>query len=269
MKFEKLDTQMRKYETATDTMALPGVYLVARVDGRSFTALTKEKHQFEAPYDERFRNYMIGTAKHLMNCGFCIIYAYTQSDEISLLFRKDEDAFGRKLRKFLSVLAGEASACFSLLLGDLGAFDCRLSQLPDEDAVCEYFRWRAEDALRNALNSHCYWTLRKKGHSAKEATQTMKGMSVAKKHDLLFCESGINFNALPAWHKRGIGIYCENIETKGFNPKTGEETASTRRVLRVDMELPVRDAYTRFIRGIVQSSIPNYHPPTTHTGRKS
>ncbi len=258
MKFEELDVQMRKYETATDTLAIPGVYLVARVDGRSFTALTKDKLRFEAPYDIRFRDYMVGTAKHLMNCGFCVSYAYTQSDEISLLFHRNEDTFERKLRKFHSVLAGEASACFSLLVGELGAFDCRLSQLPDENAVCEYFRWRAEDALRNALNSHCYWTLRKKGHTAQEATQTMKGMSVAKKHDLLFSEAGINFNDLPAWHKRGIGIYWESVEKKGFNPKTGEETASTRRALRVDMELPVRDAYTEFVHGIVQSSIPNH-----------
>ena len=33
------------------TCVLPGVYMVARLDGRSFTRLTKEAHQFEAPFD--------------------------------------------------------------------------------------------------------------------------------------------------------------------------------------------------------------------------
>ena len=59
-----------------------------------------------------------------MDCGFRIAYGYTQSDEISLLFHSTEDAFGRKTRKLNSILAGEASAKFSLLLGDMACFDC-------------------------------------------------------------------------------------------------------------------------------------------------
>lgn len=80
-----------------------------------FTRLTKDIIKFEAPFDERFRDMMVNTAKHLMDCGFRVVYAFTESDEISLLFHKDEDAFGRKIRKFNSMLAGEASAAFTLL----------------------------------------------------------------------------------------------------------------------------------------------------------
>jgi tRNA(His) 5'-end guanylyltransferase len=35
-----------------------------------------------------------------------MVYGYTQSDEISLLFHRDEQQFHRKLRKLHSVLAG-------------------------------------------------------------------------------------------------------------------------------------------------------------------
>jgi tRNA(His) 5'-end guanylyltransferase len=90
------------------------MYLVARLDGRSFTRLTKEICQFEAPFDVRFRDMMVNTVKELMNCGFRVIYGYTESDEISLLFHPEEDSFGRKVRKYNSVLAGVASAAFSL-----------------------------------------------------------------------------------------------------------------------------------------------------------
>lgn len=76
---------------------------------------------------------MIDTARHLMQCGFHVVYAYTQSDEISLLFHPRERAFGRLLRKYHSILAGEASAKFSLLLGELVCFDCRVAELPDVD----------------------------------------------------------------------------------------------------------------------------------------
>lgn len=114
MKFDDLDKKMRVYETAHDHCALPDLYLVARIDGRGFTRLTKEVHKFDAPYDERFRDLMVDTVEHLMTCGFNVVFGYTQSDEISLLFDPRENAFGRKLRKFNSVLAGEASAKFSV-----------------------------------------------------------------------------------------------------------------------------------------------------------
>jgi tRNA(His) 5'-end guanylyltransferase len=42
MKFDDLDRQMRVYETSHDFCVLPGLYIVARLDGRSFTRLTKE-----------------------------------------------------------------------------------------------------------------------------------------------------------------------------------------------------------------------------------
>ena len=129
MKFDELDTKMRVFETAHDYCVLPGIYIVARLDGRGFTKLTKDVHQFKAPYDERFRDYMLDTVEHLMNSGFDIIYGYTQSDEISLLFNLEDETFSRKIRKINSVLAGEASAKFSLLLGDMACFDCRVSQL--------------------------------------------------------------------------------------------------------------------------------------------
>ena len=163
MKFDELDPQMRVFETSQDVCVLPGVHMVARLDGRSFTRLTRETCEFEAPYDPVFRDHMVETTKHLMNSGFNFIYAYTQSDEISLLFHLSETAFGRKLRKLNSILAGEASGCFSLRVGLVASFDCRISQLPSESDVVDYFRWRNEDAHRNALNGHSYWLLRKQG----------------------------------------------------------------------------------------------------------
>ena len=115
MKFDELDCMMRVFETAHDYSVLPGIHMVARIDGRNFTRLTKETHSFDAPFDERVRDYMIGTTAHLMNCGFETIYGYTQSDEISLLFHPRITTFDRKVRKYNSILAAEASARFSIL----------------------------------------------------------------------------------------------------------------------------------------------------------
>lgn len=251
MKFDELDTKMRIYESAHDYCVPPELYMVARIDGRSFTRLTKEVHKFEAPFDVRFRDYMVETVRHLMSCGFRVSYGYTQSDEISLLFHLEETLFDRKLRKYQSVLAGEASAKFSLLLSDTGAFDCRISQLPSKALVVDYFRWRSEDAHRNALNTHCYWMMRKNGKSAGESTSFLSGKSIAEKNEYLF-QNGLNFNEVPGWQKRGIGFYWEDYEKTGVNPITGEGTEAKRRRIKVDMELPMRDAYSAFVESLIE-----------------
>ena len=251
MKFDELDERMRVFETAHDLCVLPGLHMVARLDGRSFTRLTKEVHSFEAPFDARFRDLMLATAEHLMaDCGFNVVYGYTQSDEISLLFAPEENSFGRKLRKLISVLSGEASARFSLLLGAVAVFDCRISQLPSVDQVVDYFRWRNEDAHRNALNAHGYWLLRKQGQTVGQATAAMKGLSVAQKNELLF-QSGVNFNDLPLWQKRGSGLYWEEYERPAENPVTGEKVTARRRRVRRDLELPMKDDYSAFLRKLI------------------
>ncbi len=246
MKFDDLDARMRRFETAHDHCVLPEIFMIARIDGRGFTRLTQEVHRFEAPFDERFRDHMVGTVEHLMNCGFRVLYGYTQSDEISLLFHRDETLFDRKLRKYHSILAGEASAAFSLRLGAHACFDCRVCQLPTEQLVVDYFRWRQADATRNALNAHCYWSLRQEGKSVRDATNALLRLSTAEKNEFLF-KRGINFNRLPNWQKRGIGVYWEQYEKAGFNPKLGTPTKAVRQRLKVDFELPMKEDYEAFI----------------------
>ena len=250
MNFDELDKQMRVYEESLDQVLLPELYLVARLDGNRFTRLTKEVCQFEAPFDERFRNMMVHTVRALMDYGFRVIYGFTESDEISLLFHPAENTFGRKVRKYISILAGVASAAFSLELGQSAVFDCRMVPLPTVERVRDYFLWRQEDAHRNALNAHCYWLLRKHGVSKRATTSQLEGQSTAYKNELLF-QNGINFDKLPAWQKRGIGLYWKTEEKIGFNPVTGRQTTALHRRLTEDYELPLREAYANMVEGIL------------------
>lgn len=246
MNFDELDTRMRRFETSLDQTILPELYLAARIDGRNFTKLTKETCKFEAPFDIRFRDAMIDTVKHLMECGFRIVYGYTQSDEISLLFHPKDNTFGRKTRKINSVLAGEASAFFSLRLGIPACFDCRVVPLPNLECVKDYFSWRQEDAHRNSLNGHCYWLLRKEGLSARQATGELEGKSITYKNELLFSRN-INFNDLPNWQKRGVGLYYSSYEKMGYNPILDEEVTSIRSKIEANMELEIGEKYTAWV----------------------
>src|SRR5262249_54033503 len=158
--------------------------------------------------------------------------------------------FGRKLRKLNSILSGEASARFSLELGAVAVFDSRISQLPSAELVVDYFRWRNEDAHRNALNAHGYWLLRTQGQTVEQATSAMTGLSLAQKNELLF-QHGVNFNDLPLWQKRGSGLYWEPYEQPAENPVTGEKMLARRKRVRRDLELPVKDEYSAFLRNLL------------------
>ena len=228
MNFDDLDAQMRRFETSLDQIIPAGTHIVARLDGRGFTRLTKMQMEFERPFDERFHALMTQTAEHLMACGFRIAYAYTQSDEISLLFERDEQTFGRNVRKVNSLLAGEASASFSIALGQPVAFDCRLCPLPAIGDVIDYFRWRSADAYRNALSAHCYWLLRKQGHSGKAADAMISGMTQAEKIAFL-AGHRIVFATQPGWQWAGSGFVWETYEIDGHNPVTNEAVKARRR----------------------------------------
>jgi tRNA(His) 5'-end guanylyltransferase len=237
---------MRALETQNEPR-VPAGYLIARLDGRGFTRLTKAFLTLEKPFDIRFHDAMSATLAHLFDCGFSFRFGYSQSDEISLFFEPDGVPFQRKTRKILSLLAGEASARFSLSLNALGVFDCRLSVLPDENSVIDYFRWRQMDAARNALSAHCYWISRRQDLSARDATRRWDGASQAQKRQFL-AENGLNFDALPLWQTRGFAARYEIFEKEATNLKTGESVTAQRKRLHFKRELPFGNEFAVYLR---------------------
>lgn len=235
MKFDDLDRQMRRFELSFDRYIPTDRFIIARLDGRSFTKLTKAKLSFERPFDPRFHDAIIHTCRHLMEAGFQVAMCYTQSDEISLLLDRHDQAFQRKERKFVSILAGEASAAFSLAIGHPASFDCRLCLMPMAENVIDYFRWRTEDARRNALSAYCYWTLRGEGALPSDVDRRLAGLSVEEKRNLL-CERGINFEAQDDWKRGGSFLRWEQYQHSGRNPVTGEDVTTFRRRI---MQLPL------------------------------
>ncbi len=254
MKFDELESSLRNFETAHDRVIPSGIQIVARLDGRGFSRLTKEVMDYEAPYDSRFRDAMLGTMKCLMRAGFKTRFAYAQSDEISLLFDPEDRLFARKHRKWLSILAGQASASLSLEIGRAVVMDCRIIELPDTKTVVDYFRWRMEDARRNCLNSHAYWVLRKEGATPSGATASLSGLSTSEKRELLL-ESGVSFDSLPAWQRIGYAVMNETFTKIGTNPVTGNDEEATRTRLVEQSDLPSGREYSEMIAALAAYSL--------------
>ncbi len=244
--FEK---KMRSLEYFHSLRLLPDAWVVIRVDGRGFSRFTESR--FEKPFDLDFHQAMIQTASALLE-GLHGIYAYTESDEISVLFLPSWDLFDRSLEKVVSISASIASATFTHTYNSVVNFDSRVWLGVNKSQVVDYFRWRQADATRCALNGWCYWTLRKAGESARSATAILDGQSVAFKNELLF-QHGINFNELPTWQRRGTGLYWENYEKQGYNPVQEKEVVTKRRRVKVDEELPMKEAYETFISCLLEN----------------
>ncbi|WP_372368601.1 tRNA(His) guanylyltransferase Thg1 family protein [Candidatus Uabimicrobium sp. HlEnr_7] len=249
MKFQNLDLIMRQYEEALDQHIPPKIWPVVRLDGRSFSTLTQNL-ELEKPFDIKFRDAMIATTKHVMQAGFQAIYAYVESDEISILFSQNDNTFRRKIRKWLSTLAGEASAAFTHHLGYPGVFDARICPFPDTEIIFDYFRWRQADSARNSLNAYCYWTLRKNGKTERQATSVLEKMPVEQKY-ILLRSYDINYKEIPKWQRYGIAVVWKNIMREGYNPITKKTVTTKRRSLEAITKLPRQQAYQDFIQQFI------------------
>lgn len=203
---DALGDRMKAYEAReTARVFLPMIPVYARIDGRSFSRLTKGMAR---PYDSVMSNIMVETTKALVESTQARM-GYTQSDEISLVWLTDDPKsemfFAGKVQKMVSVLASLATSAFirTLLTTDykglidkMPQFDARVFNLPTKTEAANAFLWREKDATKNAVSmaARAYFSHKQ-----------LQGKSSAEMQEMLF-GSGVNFNDYPAFFKRGTFV---------------------------------------------------------------
>jgi len=211
------------------------VPFIIRLDGRAFHTLSAK---YEKPFDERFSQMFIQTAKALLvESGLSPDLIYTFSDELSIYISKP--IFEARVEKLVSISAGFASSAFSIAanIETPIAFDSRIIPLP-ESQLSEYLAWRQAEAWRNHINGYCHKILMDTGLSPSIAQKQLDGMHADKLHELAF-KHGVNLAKTPAWQRRGIAIYHGQIEKTGFNPISRENVTVLRNTAVVDKDIPL------------------------------
>jgi len=220
--------------------------IAVRLDGRNFSQLSR-KLEFEKPYDLEFAEILSEASHHLFK-EFNPRFIYLFSDEISLLL--GEVPFAGRVEKIDSVMASFMSGAFtreimgrerfSGLFDETASisFDSRVIPL-SRKGVIAYFKERQMEAWRNCLNGYSYWTLRKE-HSKEETMTLLHKKKSNQLHEILF-QQGINLAQMPAWQRRGIGLYTRKVEVEGLNPLTHEKVTSQRNKITIDWDLPMFD----------------------------
>ena len=186
MHFENLKDKCEYFRSLTDYKLTPNSYVIAMVDGRSFSKLIKNK--YEKPFDNTFVRIMNEVAEYLVKNIQGAKFAYTQSDEISILITDfdtpDTDAaFGYRICKLQSIIAAMAASkfnqlaflyyaqsclyenrkfdCYDPIYGTdevlemlknqkLVEFDCKVWSVPDYNTAFCHFLWRQNDCIRNS-----------------------------------------------------------------------------------------------------------------------
>ena len=219
---QSLSEEVASFESGFTSNRLTNKYLIARLDGRSFSKFTKRFKRNGEAYNTLFARLMMTTAKTLLEQN-AAEFAYTQSDEMTLLFvhpqadlgiwpPEDEGGtlpFGGRVGKIGTVLSGQVSSIFtynffSPVYSELSSlhsenseifphFDCRLFGTDDPDMVRKCFLARGLDGRRNAVQmaASSHFSHRE---LHKKSTSDMREMLQRK---------GINFEDYPYFFKRG------------------------------------------------------------------
>lgn len=193
-----LGDRMKRYE-ANGRYTLPRrTYTCMRLDGRAFGTYLKHS---EKPFDKAFVQDMNTITELLCQEIQGVEFAYTQSDEISLLltdFRTPQSQpwFGGRIDKMVSISACRAAIMMDRLRRQPGLpeFDCRVWSMTDPVEVANYFLWRQRDAVTNSiqmLGQHHF------------TQKQLHGRSCDQIQELLWAEKDVNWNDLDAGLKRG------------------------------------------------------------------
>ena len=97
-------------ERKFDLCLQQGVYYVIRFDGKGMTAAYKIKH---SPINEVFFNTMEETFKNFCKSTPNVLFAFSFSDEISILIKgSNKNSENNRLEKLLSLLSGKLALLF-------------------------------------------------------------------------------------------------------------------------------------------------------------
>lgn len=226
-----LDTRMKKYEESVGSHLVIRCPAILRIDGRAFHTFTRGMHR---PWDQRLIDLMQETTLALCDDISTAKFAYSQSDEISILLTdydtfQTEQWFGGKVQKIASIAASIATATFNrgidnLIVGMFDAnstnelwhskrgnamFDARVFSIPVDDVV-NYFLWRQQDATRNSISM-----LGRSKFSHKE----LHGKNCYQIQEMLWQNFAINWNDCPAYQKRGWCVYKQKSNSELSRPQ--------------------------------------------------
>ena len=225
-----LGDRMKTYEQVTRAVLPRRTYTICRVDGRAFHSFLRRA---EKPFDKAVITAMDAVAEALCAEISGTVFAYTQSDECSVLLTDftatgTEPWFGGVVQKMASIAASVATAAFNdayvpsndAAPNSRALFDARVFTIPSQVEVANYFLWRQRDAVRNSIFMAA---------QAHFSHKRLHRLNTDQMQDLLWSEAGVNWNDYPPECKRGrVTVRRTGERSVTYTDKrTGEQVVTT------------------------------------------
>ncbi len=172
-------------------------------------------------------------------------YAYTESDEISSSSTRPSTSSAARWRNWSPSPQASQRLPSPTPQANRQPSTAESGWAPHSTKSSTTFPWRQADAARCALNGWCYWTLRNEGRTPRQATRELERTSISAKNELLYAR-GINFNKVPAWQRRGVGLWWEK------KPSPDLDVTATRNRIHTERDLPMKGAYRDLVRTLLQ-----------------
>ena len=237
--FTATESRMQAFEHLEGLLLPPEMHTVVRMellDARSL--FDDDALGLAGPLDGRFGKAMLKTAAYLVSENQESLFAYAAGDELAILLDVESFMDRRSPRtlvaRFASMASGKASVMFERPI----RFDCRIYSLPTEEQASDFFGWRQSAYVDWILATYCEQVMVANGADAASATKIVKDLSGEEKMGILE-DNEIDWPAIPAWRRRGAGIYWAPDGAGGAN---GAGPA-----LVIDTDLPDSDAYRTYI----------------------
>ncbi|KAM5350686.1 hypothetical protein ACJ41O_007191 [Fusarium nematophilum] len=231
-----LVTRMKDYEAGTEIHLEPSQPAILRLDGHTFSKFTAP---FAKPFDERLHTAMVKTCADLLDAHPAATLAYTQSDEITLVFPHGVGSFNGRAVKIATLAAGFTSVHFYTHLvaalaempepaikGGLASlplphFDGRIFNVPNVEECVNNILWRCRgDAVRNSVSAFARSLF---------STEELRGKNKDEMVEMARREKGVSYDeAVLKWALEGSIVKRYLAKREAVDGKTGEAVTVVR-----------------------------------------
>ena len=197
----ELQRSLERFETYNDGFILPDTRLVIRLDAHRLGDWSSVASG-EYPCGPELTKVFHTTTKSLLTSSFRVLLAYAHGDEISLYIDPTENSNPLRRSKLISAFASAAALHFRDAAGLSALFDARLSELPSEERVVEYFMWQRKYCFRNALTISLRRALYATGLSTEDVERRLHGLPESARIEAL-AEAGVSIDSISNTTRRG------------------------------------------------------------------
>lgn len=204
------DRQKRYERQEAEKRLMPGLPVIARINGRNFKALAKG---LARPYHEPLARLMIEMAKFVAFETRATV-SHTHSDKMTFAWVPQDDQaamlYGGKTHRWHASLSSLATSYFCKMLPSVlpelahrhQIFDCLVWQVPDIEIATEHFVFRETLAVEQALSA-----------TANAFFDSELRQCDSREKRRMLATRGVDFDSYPSFFTRGSYARRESVVT--------------------------------------------------------